>query len=206
MRIFRFLSLSLLLTAITGCADIYYSPDAATLSGSHKIIAVAPPQVSIEARKKVDADAMAEQQKAESATFQQEMYAWLLKRKMQNRIFVEIQDVETTNAKLRQAGYFDGQAMSPAEMAEVLGVDGLMTSTYNLSRPMSEAGAIATGVIFGLWGSTNRAAVTLNIHDRATEKLLWSYNHKASGSIGSSPVQLVDELMRKASKKMPYVR
>lgn len=206
MRNFRFLFLSMLLISLAGCADIYYSPDAATLSSSHKTIAVAPPQVSIEARKKVDADAMAEQKKAESATFQQEMYAWLLKRKMQNRIFVEVQDVETSNAKLRQAGYFDGQAMSPAEMAEVLGVDGVMTSTYNLSRPMSETGAIVTGVVFGLWGSTNRAAVTLNIHDRATQKLLWSYNHKASGSIGSSPVQLVDELMRKASKRMPYVR
>lgn len=193
------------LIALMGCADIYHSPDAKTLSSSHKTIAIAPPRISIEAQKKVDADALEAQQRAESATFQQEMYSWLLKRKMQNRIFVEVQDVETTNAKLRQAGYFDTQAMSPNEIADLLGVDGIITSTYNLSKPMSEAGAIASGVLLGYWGSTNRTAVTLGIHDHSANKLIWSYNHKASGTIGSSPVKLVDDLMRKASKKMPYV-
>jgi hypothetical protein len=69
---------------ISGCAKIYYSPDAKVRASSHQVIAIAPPKVSIAARKKVDAEAIKEQQKTESANFQNEMYSWMLKRKMQN--------------------------------------------------------------------------------------------------------------------------
>jgi hypothetical protein len=200
----RLLMLLLAATMISSCAKIYYSPDAKSRANSHQLIAIAPPIVSIAARKKVDAEAMKEQQKTESANFQKEMYSWLLKRKMQNRIFVEIQDVETSNAKLRKAGYFDDNPMSPNEICEVLGVDAIITSNYSLAKPMSEGAAVALGLLVGVWGSTNNTTVTLEIHDRETKKLLWNYNHKVSGSVGSSPAQLVDNLMRNASKKMPY--
>jgi len=33
--------------------------------------------------------------------------------------------------------------------------------------------------------------------------MIWNYDHKLSSSF-SSPVRLVDELMRQASRKMPY--
>lgn len=188
----------------SNCAKIYYSPEAKSRASSHQIIAIAPPKVSIAAMKKVDAEAIKEQQKTESLNFQKEMYSWLLKRKMQNRIHVEILDVETTNAKLKKAGYFDETPMSPSEICEVLGVDGLITSNYSLTKPMSEGAAVALGLLVGVWGSTNNTTVSLEIHDKETKKLLWNYNHKVSGSVGSSPAQLVDNLMRNASKKMPY--
>ncbi|PSR12646.1 MAG: hypothetical protein C7N36_11125 [Bacteroidetes bacterium] len=197
----------LVLTAIfliSSCAKIYYSPDAKSRANSHSIIAIAPPKVSIAARKKVDAEAMKEQQRTESTNFQQEMYSWLLRRKMQNRFPVEMLDVETTNAKLRQAGYFDGTPMAPGEICALLGVDAVITSNYSLSKPMSDGAAVALGLLVGVWGSTNNTTVILEIHDKETKKLLWNYSHKVSGSVGSSPSQLVDNLMRNASKKMPY--
>ena len=106
------LLLAITAIAVSSCAKIYYSPDAKSRASSHEIIAIAPPKVSIAAIKKVDAEAIKEQQKTESANFQKEMYSWLLKRKMQNRIIVEIQDVETTNAKLKKAGYYDENPLS----------------------------------------------------------------------------------------------
>ena len=189
---------------LNSCAKIYFSPDANTRAASHEVIAIAPPKVSIAARKKVDAEAMKEQQKTESINFQKEMYSWLLRRKMQNRIFVEVQDVETTNAKLRQAGYFDDRPMTPNEVCKVLGVDALVTSNYALTKPMSDGAAVALGVLVGVWGSTNNTTVTMEIHDNQTSKLLWNYNHRLSGSVGSTPASLVDNLMRNASKNMPY--
>ena len=101
-------SLVLLIVAtllLQSCAKVFYTPDARYLAGTHKIIAIIPPKVSIAARKKVDAAALLEQQKTESINFQREMYGWMLKRKMQGTIFVDIQDVETTNAKLAAAGF-----------------------------------------------------------------------------------------------------
>lgn len=195
----------MVLFILSSCAPkIYVSPEGKSLAGNHQVIAIAPPTVSIAARKKVDAEALKEQQKTESVNFQKEMYSWLLKRKMQNRIFVEIQDVATTTALLKKAGYYDDQVMTPAEICKTLGVDGLILSNYALSKPMSEGGAVALGILFGAWGPTNQTKVTLEIYDKGKEQMFWSYNHQAGGSVGSSPGQLVDVLMRNASKKMPY--
>lgn len=205
MKLIKHLSLIVLLGILfSSCAKIFYSPDAYTLSKKHSIVAILPPSVSIAASRKVAAEALIEQQKTESINFQKEMYSWMLKRKMQGKISPEIQDVETTNAKLKQAGYPE-KILSPAELCEILGVDGIMGSNYSLSKPMSQGVAIAVGVLFGAYGATNEVTVSLNIKDCANNKLIWNYDHKFSGSIGSSPAQLVDGLMRHASKKMPYI-
>ncbi len=196
----------LCLILLSSCAQVYYSPDAEKLAKKHQLVAIAPPKVSIAARKKVDAEAIKEQQKLESANFQKEICSWMLRRKMQNKIFVEILDVETTNAKLQKAGYFDGTILTPNEMCEVLGVDGLITSNFSLTKPMSEGGAIALGLLIGVWTPTNQTQVSMEIHDRVNKKMIWNYNHENSGGIGSNPSQLVDGLMRNASRKMPYTQ
>ena len=188
----------------SSCAKIFFSPDATTLAHNQTTIAIIPPTVSIAANKKIEAEAMKEQQITESVNFQREMYSWMLKRKMQGKISQEIQDVETTNAKLKKAGY-PANPLTTVELCEILGVDGIMTSNYGLSKPMSDGAAVAVAVIFGAYGATNEVHVSLSISDCKNKKLIWNYDHKFSGSLGSSPSRLVDELMRQASKKMPYM-
>lgn len=206
MKSFKLLSLVLLVAILfPSCAKIFYSPDAYTLANNQQMIAIIPPTVSIAANKKIDAESMKEQQKTESLNFQKEMYSWMLKRKMQGKIQQEIQEVETTNAKLKKAGYPENP-LTTAELCEALGVDGIMTSNYGLSKPMSDGAAVAIALLVGAWGSTNEVHVSLSINDCTNKKLIWNYDHKFSGSIGSSPSRLVDGLMRHASKKMPYIK
>jgi hypothetical protein len=188
---------------LQSCAKVFYTADARTLASSHKIIAIIPPKVYIAARRKVDGAALIEQQKAESINFQREMYSWMLKRKMQGTIFVDIQDVETTNAKLAAAGFRDGNFLTPDDLSKILNVDGILTSNYALSKPMSEGAAIAMAVLAGWWAPTNEAVVSLSIHDSGSERMIWNYDHRLSSTLGS-PARLVDELMRQASRKMPY--
>ena len=60
---------------IYGCSPkIYYTPDCFTLAHNHKIIAIVPSKISLKANKKVDAEAMKEEQKTESLAFQDEIY------------------------------------------------------------------------------------------------------------------------------------
>jgi hypothetical protein len=131
------------------------------------------------------------------------MYSWMLKRKMQGKFSQEIQEIETTNAILKKAGYPE-TPLTSAEICELLKVDGIMTSNFSLSKPMSDGAAVAMVILVGTYGSTNEVTVSLSISDCSEKKLIWNYNHKFSGSIGSSPANLVDGLMRNASKKMPY--
>lgn len=137
--------------------------------------------------------------------FLEEIYAWMLRRKMQGKITQEILDVETTNAKLTEAGY-PGKAMTPAEICNVLGVDGIIGSNFSLSKPMSEGAAIAVAVLGGGRGATNEVNTSVTITDAANKKMIWNFDHKFSGGLGSSASDLVDDLMKQASKKMPYIQ
>lgn len=205
----KILPLALATTALmlNACGPkIYMDPNASTIVQHHKTIAILPPKVTIAPQKKVDAAALLEQQKAESANFQKETHSWLLKRKAQEKIGISIQDVETTNALLTRAGFSDDYiTMTPGEMADILGVDAVLTSNYSLAKPMSQGAAIALALIVGIYGSTNSATVDLSLHDRTDNKMFWKYNHKAEGSMLSSPATLINALMKNASKKMPYI-
>jgi len=196
--------ITLSISILSSCAKIFYSEDAIPIAHSHETIAIIPPTISIAAGRKTDAEAIKEQQKTESLNFQKEIYAWMLKRKMQGKLTQEILDVETTNAKLINAGYPE-KAMSPSEICSVLGVDGIIGSNFALSKPMSDGAAIALAVLGAGGGATNEVRVSLNINDCKGKKLIWNYDHKYSGGIGSSPSRLVDAIMRKASTKMPYL-
>jgi hypothetical protein len=206
MKIIKPLSFCFIATILlTSCAKIFYSPDAIELAQKQKNIAIIPPTVSIAANRKIDAEAMKEQQKTESINFQKEMYSWMLKRKMQGKITQEIQELETTNALLKKAGYPE-KPLTSSEICLLLGVDGIMTSNYGMSKPMSDGAAVALAVLVGTWGATNQVSVSLSISDCNNKKLIWNYDHKFNGSLGSTPSSLVDGLMRNASKNMPYIR
>ena len=68
---------------------------------------------------------------------------------------------------------------------------------------MSEGAAVALGLLVGAWGATNQTTTSLTIHDTSSS-LLWKYDYNASGSVGSSPENLANALMRNASKRFPY--
>ena len=127
----------------------------------------------------------------------------MLKRKSQGRINIQIQDVEETSVLLNRNGY-DGNNLTTSEICDILDVDALLYSNFNLAQPTSQAAAIAVGVLFGVGLSTNKASAALNIKDCESKAMIWNYDHEFSGGIGSSSQDLVENLMRNASKKLPY--
>ena len=193
----------LLAVLVSGCANVYYSPDAYDIARGHKTVAILPSVVSIKANRKVSAEAMIEQQRTESLNFQQEIFNWFLNRKMRGQMSQEIQDIATTNAKLTQINY-PTVPKTAEELCQILGVDGVVSSNFALSKPMSDGAAVAMYLLFNAYGSTNEVTVTLSINDCTNHKLIWNYNHVYSGGLGSSPQSLVSGLMRNASRKMPY--
>ena len=197
----KIIPLFLLSIFVSSCASIYLAPNGKSIANKHDKIAIINPKVSIKARKKDNAEAIKESQRTSALEFQQEIYKFLLKRKTQGKMQVNIQDVEETNAILERSNV---ENLTTKEMCDLLGVDAIMTSNFGLSKPMSVGGAIAVAVLFG-WGSyTNEVVVTLSIKNCDDRSLLWKYDHKYSGGVGSSPARLVAALMRKASKKIPY--
>ena len=204
----RFITSSLLLAlfCLTSCGPkVYEAPNMATVSRSHQVIAIIPPAVAIKGRPKDDQEQLDAAAREDTYTFQREIYSWMLRRKQQGKIRgLEIMDPETTNAKLQRAGYtIDSRDLTPAEIAAALGVDAVITTRFNMSKPMSQGAAIALSLLVGASGATNATTVNMDIHD-ASAGMIWNYDWEASGGLFNKAEDLVEALMRNASKRMPY--
>lgn len=202
------LALALLVTA---CGPkIYMAQDFQAYAPKHKVVAILPASVNIGLRpsqaRNTSAEQMRQMQIQGALDYQTRIYAWLLRRHTQQHYTVDFQDVALTNSMLRKANITDEdmRTQSPQDLAKLLGVDAVLTTTVQTSKPMSDGAAIAVGVLAGAWGATNQANIMVNINDGASGKLLWNYNFVAAGSVGSSPENIVNALMRNASRKFPY--
>ena len=144
----------------------------------------------------------------ESSDIQYAMYSWFLKRKQQGKLWVDIQDVTTTNAILEENGisYSNIGKHKASKIAELLGVDALIRGTFETNKPMSDGASIAIAALFGVFASSNKATINMFIHNAEDGKVLVNYNKGVAGSIGSSTDQLINIIMRKASRRIPYTK
>lgn len=193
--------------------NLYENPDFDAIAASHKIIAMVPFKAQVKLRPKQMKDMTNEQldrlEKSEGESIQTAMYSWFLKRKKRGDLqSVEIQDPRTTNALLgkQNIGYENLLEYTPLEIAEILGVDAVISGDYETDKPMSEGASVALGLLIGFWGSTNNAVINMSVHNAQDGILLWNYNKKVRGSLGSSPEDLINILMRKASRRLAYTK
>jgi hypothetical protein len=205
------LALSAILVMASSCGPkIYKSEEFESVTIKHKVVAILPADVNIKLRpneaKKVTPEQMLQNEEKTGLAIQDKMYSWFLRRSDSYHYTVKFQDVSKTNALLKTANinYGDLRTKSKDELAKLLNVDAVISSSIRMDKPMSEGAAIAVGLLVGAWGSTNNAFTTINIHEAKAGDLIWKYDYQASGSVGSSPENLVNALMRNASKKFPY--
>ena len=203
--------LAILLIVINGCEPkIYKSPEFNDVAAKHKIVAILPADVTILLRpnqsKKLTPEDLEQNRQSVGYAIQDKMYSWFLRRSDKFNYTVKFQDVSKTNALLKDAGfsYTDIRLKSKEALAKLLGVDAVISNITRMDKPMSEGAAIAVGVLIGAWGSTNNVTTTINIHEATKGDLIWKYDYVANGSIGSSTDNLVNALMRNASRKFPY--
>ena len=132
----------------------------------------------------------------------------VLKRKQQGKLWVDVQDVSTTNALLIKNGitYSNIKDFTPTEIAKALEVDAIIKGTFETNKPMSDGVSAALGVLVGFYGATNKATINMFIHNANDGKVLVNYNKAVSGSIGSSSDQLINTVMRKVSRRIPYTK
>ena len=204
------LPLSLILMLMSCGPKIYKSSAFDAALAKHKKVAILPADVTIQLRpnqaKNTTPGQMEEMTMKTGFDIQDKMYSWFLRRSNKLDYTVTFQDVNRTNALLKDANisYSDLATVDRAELAKILGVDAVLQNRSRMEKPMSEGAAVAVGLLIGAWGNTNKVETTINIHDGNSGDLLWKYDYEASGSVGSSTTKLVDALMKNASKKFPY--
>jgi len=192
--------------------NLFENPDFDEIAKDHKIIGVIPFKTSITLRPKQMKDITPEQlermEKSEGESIQSAMYSWFLKRKKRGTLSVNVQNTVTTNAKLKKAGvtFENYETFTPPELAKILEVDAIIMGTFDTNQPMSEGASVALGLLVGFWGATNSATINLNIYNAVDGELLVNYNKKVRGSVGSDNDDLINILMRKASRRIAYTK
>jgi len=193
--------------------NLYENPEFDAIAKTHKIIAIVPFKTQVKLRPKQMKDMTDEQlnrlEKAEGEGIQGAMYSWFLKRKKRGDLKdLDIQDPRVTSAMLKKQdiGYENIMDFTPQELAKILEVDAVISGEFETNKPMSEGAAVVLGAIFGVFGSTNSAVINMSVHNAQDGILLWNYNKKVSGSMGSSSEDLINILMRKASRRLAYTK
>lgn len=207
------LALGLCLLCLSGFAQthLYENPDFDKIAANHKIISILPFETRVTLRPKQMKDITPEQlermEQTEAEGLQAALYSWFLKRDKRGDLTVQVQDPHTTNATLIKAGVTkeNFEQYTPADLAKILGVDAIIMGHFETNKPMSEGAAIALAVLGG-FGSTNKAVVNLYIYNAEDGALLVNYNKGISGTLGSSTEDLVNILMRKASRRITYTK
>jgi hypothetical protein len=189
--------------------QIFESPNLKATTATHKTVAIVPFDVKISYKKPpkgFTAESNAAQELKMAKSIQSSMYTFLLRKS--DKYSVGFQDVDKTNILLKKAGISEKLGeMTKDEVAKILGVDAIISGSFESEQTKSEVAAIATAVLFGgLGGKTGSGSLTMLLHNGSDGELLWRFFKTMDDNISASTDDLVENMMRKVSRNFPYLK
>ena len=192
-----------------GSKQVYSSPKFKTEIPTHKTVAILPFTATISYRrtpKNFDEAANKAEQSTMATNLQQGMYTYLL-RKTEDYT-VSFQDVDRTNALLKQKGLYDRLNEVPQDsICKALGVDAVVKCSFTYEKTGSEGGAIVKGVLFGSsFAKTGSGSLTMQVYNGKDGDLLWRFYKEMNEDITSSANEVMERMMRKVARNFPYAK
>ena len=191
--------------------EIYTNPKFKELAKEHKTLAVLPFRTTLqlrpaEVKKNGGAEGVRVLEEREGLGVQNALHSYFLKQKADKDMVVDVQDISKTNALLAKNSVTTDKlaTMTMEELAVMLGVDGVISGTFESSQPMSGGAAVAMVMLTGFSGSTNTGKLGISINDGKSGELLWKYDKSLSRGLGSDTNSIITTIMRKASRQFPY--
>lgn len=188
----------------------YVSPDFKAIATNHQVLAILPFDVSLTLRqgimKNIDSDELRKLEINEGKMIQSSVEAYLLKRKAQKGYRVSFQNTSTTNAILlqNQVTPFNIAKFSRAQLAQMLGVDGIVYGSISSTRLISDGASFLMSMSGFYPPPTNLGGLIINVANSASGEILWRYETGSEGWIGSSQQTIINNLLRRASRRFPY--
>lgn len=191
-----------LVLLFSSCAKVNYNPSGQNIAQTHQTIAILIPKVLLDYdgdNEKID-----DIKSVEASNLQAELFDYLQRMKFENKLNVEILDIIDSNQKLASINALTLSVMNSNELCKLLGVDAMLTSNFTMKKPVSEELAPAFDLLSNAQLSTNTVKVTMAIHDAVSSEVIWHFNNQVNGGFGSSHKELIEKVLNKAVKKMPY--
>jgi hypothetical protein len=187
--------------------QVFESPNLKSEVVKHKTIAILPYKATISYKrtpKNFDAEVNKQEEQKLATSMQEGMYTYLLRKSKE--FSVTFQDVNRTNALLKQAGVYEKlDVLTHDSIAKILGVDGVIDCTYKYEKTGSEGGAIAKTILLGAGtGKVASGGLTMHLYNGVSGELLWRFYKEMNEDVLSSANQVMERMMRKVGRNFPY--
>lgn len=189
-----------------GQKDIFESNRFDELSEEHQVLAIIPFITQLDLEQNISKGELKRLAQKEGYAVQDALETYFSRRKKRKKFNVDFQNVEETNALLSQNDitYNNIDIHTVKELSEILGVDGIISGSLDLNVLLSKGVSTDFNLLDYFRGKTNYGRIGIKISDGGTGKLLWKYEKIITKKTGKNTDELIDKMMKAASRKFPY--
>lgn len=208
MRNIFLLFLFLYGTSLSAQKNIYESDKFDLFAQEHQVLAIMPFLTNLDLKDDVSKKDLEEREKKEGYAVQNALETYFSKRKRKKKFSVEFQNTEDTNAILTQNNitYENIDVYTIKQLSEILEVDGIISGNLDLNILLSKGIPNEFSFLDYFLGDANYGRIGIKISDGITGKLLWKYEKEINKKSGKNTDDLIDRMMKLASRKFPYDR
>lgn len=202
---YSLLALFFILT-VNAQKGIYESDKFEELSENHNTLAIIPFFTYLELEEKFPRSELAKLEEKEGYAVQDALETYFGRGKKRKKFSVDFQNTDNTNAILAQNNitYENIDTYTIQELSKFLGVDGIISGNLDLNILLSEGVPSEFNFIDYILGDANYGRIGIKISDGDTGKLLWKYEEEINKKSGRNTDDLIDRMMKKATRRFPY--
>lgn len=201
------LLLSFLMVAVGSAQkNIYENRRFDELSEDHETLAIIPFIANLDLKRNVNRNELLDLAKKEGYAVQNALETYFSKRKKRKKFNVDFQNIEDTNAILAQNGitYENLDIHTIKQLCKILEVDGIISGNLNLNILLSKGVPTNFSLLDYFSGDANYGRIGVKVSDGGSGKLLWKYEKAITKKTGKNTTELIDRMMKLASRKFPY--
>ena len=205
----RLLFLLLLIgTSVSAQKNIYESKNFDELSENHQVLAIIPFLTNLDLKDGISKSELKQLEEKEGYAVQNALETYFSKRKRKKKFSVEFQNTQNTNAILAQNNitYKNIDVYTIKQLSEILQVDGIISGNMDLNILLSKGVPTEFSFLDYFSGDSNYGRIGIKISDGTSGKLLWKYEKKINKKTGKNTNDLIDRMMKLATRKFPYDR
>ncbi len=188
--------------------NIYENIHFENLSKNHRILAIIPFLSHVQMNTKVDEDTKHQIENSEGSAVQNALETYFLKQKQKKKFRVSFQNINRTNTLLAKNNITQDNIdiYTTEELCKLLQVDAMISGDITLNVRLSKGIKEESFNLMDYVVGKSFGRINLKISDGATGKLLWKYEKDIDRKTGKNTNELIEVMMRQASRKFPYER
>lgn len=194
--------------ALNAQKNIYESEKFEALSKEHEVLAIIPFLTNLELKDNISKVELKALEKKEGYAVQDALEIYFSRIKKKKKFSVEFQNIKNTNAILAKndIDYDNIDVYTIKELCKILDVDGIISGNLDMNILLSKGIPSGFSFIDYLMGDSNYGRIGMKISDGQSGKLLWKYEKEINKKSGKNTNDLIDGMMKSATRKFPYER